>query len=74
MKKLATGAALAALLVSPAFAFGPSPSDANPPGALFQSKPDGWNADGSVKNGPAAQGITNSAPVRLNTPKARAHR
>lgn len=74
MKNLTLGAVLTALLVSPAFAFGPSPSDANPPGALFQSKPDGWNNDGSVKNGPTAQGITNSAPVRLNTPKARTHR
>src|SRR5215468_8630401 len=45
MKKLmlgvTLGAAFAANGLTPALAFGPSPSDAHPPGALFQSTPRG---------------------------------
>lgn len=45
MKKLIIGAAVAALGLSSAItsasAFGPSPSDADPPGALFSSRPGG---------------------------------
>ena len=72
MKNLLLGAVLTALAVSPALAFGPSTSDANPPGALFQSKPEGWSADGTPKMGPAANhnGV-NSAPVGLTGPKGR---
>ena len=72
MRTLIVSAALVALSVSSALAFGPSTSDANPPGALFQSKPDGWNPDGTPKlHSPAI----NSAPVGLSHPKAdRRHR
>ena len=75
MKNLILGAALAALAVSPALAFGPSTSDANPPGALFQSKPDGWTGDGTPNMGPAANhnGV-NSAPAGLRNPDTRQRR
>ena len=41
MKKILLAATFVALGAASAFAFGPSPSDANPPGALFASRPGG---------------------------------
>lgn len=71
MKKLILGSVLAAIAASPALANGPQPGDANPPGALFQSTPRGWNDDGTPRMGPAAQvpPRTNSAPAALRGPR-----
>jgi hypothetical protein len=61
-------AACAATGATPAFAFGPSPSDAHPPGALFQSKPPQAQA--------RARGAMRSSNVRLQPSGAhrRGHR
>lgn len=53
MNKLILGTAFAALTIAPAMAQSPQPSDAHPPGALFLSTPNGWNADGTMKPNPA---------------------
>jgi len=78
MKKLLLAAAFVALGTGAAMAFGPNPSDADPPGALFASKPGGtdhvpraitemrprWNAA-------ARPGTMTTAPVGLRTAPVR---
>ncbi len=59
MKKLLLAAAFVALGTGAAMAFGPSPSDADPPGALFASKP------GGVDHVPYAVQEMTGAPVGL---------
>jgi len=63
MKKLLFTAAIVGLLTSPALAFGPSASDANPPGALKYST-SGFN-DAALAHSSA--GNLNSAPVKLRS-------
>src|SRR5437763_10790366 len=62
MKKLILGTALGAAFVAiglpPAIAFGPSPSDPHPPGALFESTP-----SGAAKNDPLGNMV--NPPVDL---------
>ena len=82
MKKLilraTLGAALAATALTPALAFGPSKSDAHPPGALFQSSPIGASKDdprGGMLNPPddlRMHSAMHASNVRLNT--AQLHR
>src|SRR5262245_43781254 len=80
MKKLMLGATLGAAFVAieltPALAFGPSPSDAHPPGALFESTPSGAaksdpfnnmvNPPVDLRQRPSADELR-SSNVRLNT-------
>ena len=80
MKRLLLRAAMsatcAAIGLTPALAFGPSPSDPHPPGALFQSTPSGAasndprnnmaNPPVDLRQRPAADEMRSSS-VRLNT-------
>lgn len=59
MKRLLLAASLVALASTGALAFGPSPSDADPPGALFASKP------GGVDHVPRAVLEMQTAPVGM---------
>ena len=61
MKKLVLAATFVALGTGAAMAFGPSPSDADPPGALFASKP------GGVDHVPYAIQEMTGAPVGLRS-------
>ena len=69
----AMGATLAAAALTPAFAFGPSRSDAHPPGALFQSSPSGAGKDdprGGMLNPPddlRMHSAMRASNIRLNT-------
>jgi len=63
MKKLVLAAAFVALGTSAALAFGPSPSDADPPGALFASRPGGVDHVPYV----VQEQEMNGAPVGLRT-------
>lgn len=77
MRKLVLGATLGAAFVAigltPALAFGPSRSDAHPPGALFESTPNARDPQGNMINPPVdlrqrpSADSMRSSNVRLNT-------
>ena len=69
MKTFVLIATFVALGPGAAFAFGPSPSDAHPPGALKYSTPKGYE----TPSAPAAGELT-GAPVRLRTHQPMHHR
>jgi hypothetical protein len=68
MQKLILAATFVAIGCGSAFAFGPSPGDADPPGALFASKP------GGVDHVPLAVREMQSSPVGLPMHGTRANR